>query len=129
MGYARSQVTLFIDWPVVPLADGVRTISEKCTQVEPRLRPEVLELQETPREACLAPWPVENFAASLEVAVANLCRIRTCSPGAEDRGGFPLAVCVGKSSHRHAVQHAAQELRTDRDVVLGASRAGGDVVL
>jgi hypothetical protein len=50
---ARCQVALLIHWPVVRFADGARTVSEKCTPVEPRLSAGVSELQKVLREACV----------------------------------------------------------------------------
>ena len=94
---ARCQVALLMHWPVVPLADGVRTISEKCTHVEPLLRPGISELQKMLREACVDCWPVDGWAVPLKEAVAELRRIDTSRPGAADHEGPPLADCVDKS--------------------------------
>ena len=95
---ARCQVALLMHWPFVLLADGVRTISEKCTHVEPRLRPGISELQKMLREACVDCWPVDSWAVPLKEAVAELRRIDTSRPGAADHEGPPLADCVDKSS-------------------------------
>jgi hypothetical protein len=118
-----------MDWPVVPLADSERTISEECTEVKPRSCQELSELQGMLVEACMVCWPMESFAVSSETAVAELHHIRTSRPGAADHQVFPFAVGAGKSSHGHAVQRAAQEMHTDRSVALGAEHADGDMVL
>jgi hypothetical protein len=91
---ARCQVALLTHWPVVPLADGVRTISENCTHVELRLRPGIFELQKTLRVTCVDCWPVDSRAVPLKEAVAELRRIDTSRPGE----GPPVADCVDRSS-------------------------------
>ena len=95
---ARFRVTPLLDWPVVPLVRGVKAISEMCTHFEPRLRPDIIDLNQMLEGACMDCWPVDNCAVPLKDAVAELRRIDTSRPGAADHRGRLLAGFVDKSS-------------------------------